>query len=78
MSLIRGTRLSDPDGWRRAIHSLPLAESKYLQELHGVLLKYAARWKENSLDSTKDNVEGGKAFVYNFRTGGCLLYDLET
>jgi translation initiation factor 2-alpha kinase 4 len=78
MSLIRGTRLSDPDGWRRAIQSQPLAERKYLQDLHGLLLKYASRWKENGQEGMKDSVEGGKAFVYNFRTGGCVLYDLDT
>ncbi|KAF2795299.1 Serine/threonine-protein kinase [Melanomma pulvis-pyrius CBS 109.77] len=78
MHLIRETRLSDPDGWRKAIQSLPLAERKYLQELHDLLLGYAAKWKEVSADGTGRSGEGGKAFVYNFRTGGCLLYDLES
>lgn len=78
MNLIRDTRLSDPDSWRRCIQSLPLAERKYLQELHDLLLSYAARWKEVSADGYGRSGEGGKAFVYNFRTGGCLLYDLES
>ena len=78
MGLIRETRLSDPDGWRKAIQSLPLAERKYLQELHDLLLGYAAKWKEVSADGNGRRGEGGKAFVYNFRTGGCLLYDLES
>ncbi|OCK81767.1 kinase-like protein [Lepidopterella palustris CBS 459.81] len=76
MDLVRETRLSDPDGWRRAIQSLPLADRKYLQDLHDLLLKYAAYWKEES--GTAKSGEGGKAFVYNFRTGGCLLYDLSS
>ncbi|ORY09929.1 kinase-like protein [Clohesyomyces aquaticus] len=78
MNLIRETRLSDPDGWRKAIQSLPIGDRKYLQDLHDLLLKYAARWKEVSADGAGRSGEGGKAFVYNFRTGGCLLYDLES
>ncbi|KAF2205134.1 kinase-like protein [Delitschia confertaspora ATCC 74209] len=77
MNLIRETRLSDPDSWRRCIQSLPLAERKYLQELHDMLLNYASRWKQASAEGNGRSGEGGKAFVYNFRTGGCLLYDLE-
>jgi translation initiation factor 2-alpha kinase 4 len=78
MNLIRETRLSDPDGWRRVIQSLPLVERKYLMELHDLLLGYAAHWKEASAEGAARSGEGGKAFVYNFRTGGCLMYDLES
>lgn len=78
MNSIRETRLSDPDGWRRAIQSVPMNERQYLHELHDVLLRYAARWKESLAEGSAHAGEGGKAFVYNFRTGGCLLYDLET
>jgi translation initiation factor 2-alpha kinase 4 len=79
LNLIRETRLSDPDGWRKAIQNLPMNERQYLHELHDLLSKYAARWKELVADGTvRNSVEGGKAFVYNFRTGSCLLYDLET
>ncbi|OAG09264.1 Serine/threonine-protein kinase [Paraphaeosphaeria sporulosa] len=78
MISIHETRLSDPDSWRRVIQNLPLAERKYLQELHDLLLKYAARWKEIVNEGSARSGEGGKAFVYNFRTGGCLLYDLES
>lgn len=77
MNSIHETRLSDPDSWRKVIQNLPLAERKYLQELHDLLLKYAARWKEIIMEGSAKSGEGGKAFVYNFRTGGCLLYDLE-
>jgi translation initiation factor 2-alpha kinase 4 len=77
MASIRDTRLSDPDSWRTAIQRLPIVERKYLQELHDLLLKYRARWFELKNEEGKGSGEGGKAFVYNFRTGGCLLYDLE-
>lgn len=78
MSSIRETRLSDPDSWRKVVQSLPLADRKYVQELHDLLLGYASKWKEFLADGTARSGEGGKAFVYNFRTGGCLLYDLES
>lgn len=76
MNLIRETRLSDPDSWRQAIQKMPIAERKYLQELHDLLLSYRARWQEAKNEEGKAGHEG-KAFVYNFRTMGCLLYDLE-
>lgn len=78
MNSIRETRLSDPDSWRRAIQSVPMVERKYLQELHDLLLGYAANWKEVVNEGSARSGEGGKAFVYNFRTGGCFLYDLES
>jgi translation initiation factor 2-alpha kinase 4 len=77
MSLIRETRLSDPDSWRKAIQSLRVEERKYMQELHDLLLGYASKWREDVSQGSSRGGEGGKAFVYNFRTGGCLLYDLE-
>ncbi|KAJ4324106.1 eukaryotic translation initiation factor 2-alpha kinase [Neodidymelliopsis sp. IMI 364377] len=83
MNSIRETRLSDPDSWRQAIQKLPIVERKYLQELHDLLLGYRARWKESKSEEGR-GVSGdsaaaeGKAFVYNFRTGGCLLYDLDS
>jgi translation initiation factor 2-alpha kinase 4 len=77
MNLIRETRLGDPDGWRKAIQSVPMNERQYLHELHDVLLRYGARWRESIAEGSTRSAEGGKAFVYNFRTGGCLLYDLE-
>ncbi|KAL5121750.1 eukaryotic translation initiation factor 2-alpha kinase [Pleosporales sp. CAS-2024a] len=78
MNLIRETRLSDPDSWRQAIQKMPIAERKYLQEVHDLLLKYRAHWNEMKHEEGRESGEGGKAFVYNFRTGGCLLYDLES
>lgn len=77
MNLIKETRLSDPDSWRSFIQKMPLAERKYLQELHDLLLGYRARWVEGKGNGDVGDAVG-KAFVYNFRTGGCLLYDLES
>jgi translation initiation factor 2-alpha kinase 4 len=78
MTMIRETRLSDPDSWRQAIQKMPIAERKYLQDLHDLLLKYKAQWTEVKNEEGRGSGEGGKAFVYNFRSGGCLLYDLES
>jgi translation initiation factor 2-alpha kinase 4 len=77
MTLIKETRLSDPDSWRYFIQKMPLAERKYLQELHDLLLGYRAKWLEEN-NSGGGGGEVGQAFVYNFRTGSCLLYDLGT
>ena len=77
MNLIKETRLSDPDSWRYFIQKMPLAERKYLQELHDLLLGYRAKWVEGKGNGDAEDAVG-KAFVYNFRTGGCLLYDLES
>lgn len=78
MTLIRETRLSDPDGWRKAIQSLPMVERQYVQDLHELLRSYAEDWKKTRSEGGGGEGGGGKAFVYNFRTGGCLLYDLES
>jgi translation initiation factor 2-alpha kinase 4 len=77
MTLIKETRLSDPDSWRYFIQKMPLAERKYLQELHDLLLGYRTKWLEGN-SSEGGSGEVGQAFVYNFRTGSCLLYDLGT
>lgn len=78
MKLIKETRLSDPDSWRHAIQSMPIAERKYLQDLHDLLLKYRTRWEAKKNEEGRGGGDVGKAFVYNFRSGGCLLYDLES
>lgn len=72
MELIRETRLSDPDGWRRVIQSVRLDERQYLQDVHGILDAYRKEWK----DKGGGGNEGRCVFVYNFRTGGVILYDL--
>lgn len=80
MNSIRETRLSDPDSWRQAIQKLPIVERKYLQELHDLLLGYRAKWREvrGEEGGKGSGVGDGKAFVYNFRTGGCFMYDLDS
>lgn len=63
---IRDTRLSDPDSWRKVIQNAPVAERKYLGQVHELLSDMA-----NEMKGTTRN-----AFIYNFRTGACIYYDL--
>lgn len=72
LDAIRDTRLSDPDSWRAVIQNAPLTERKYLAQVHELLQDLASEYAPG----------GGKehgshnAFIYNFRTGTCIYYDL--
>ncbi|KAE8446644.1 hypothetical protein EG329_011837 [Mollisiaceae sp. DMI_Dod_QoI] len=66
MELIRATKLSDPESWRQVTHSVPTAERRYIGEIHDLMNTLATQ----NRDSTRN------AFVYNFRTGKCIYYDL--
>lgn len=63
---IRETRLSDPESWRRCVQDAPLAERAYVADVLELIerfkVQYGARCR--------------KAFVYNYRTGSCVDYDL--
>ncbi|KAF2086978.1 Serine/threonine-protein kinase, partial [Saccharata proteae CBS 121410] len=71
LDLIRDTRLGDADSWRRVIQSVPLGERQYLQDVQQMLSQYAQAWREEGRQAEKR-----VAFVYNFRTGGMVMYDL--
>ena len=62
---LRGTRLSDPESWRKFIQSAPLAERQYLGHVHELL---------DDMASEAKNLRN--AFIYNFRTRACICYDL--
>lgn len=66
MDLIRETRLSDPDSWRKVSQSVPTSERRYIGEIHDLMKGMA----HNNKDITRN------AFVYNFRTGTCIYYDM--
>lgn len=68
---IRDTRLSDPDSWRSAIQKAPLTERKYLSQVYELLTDLASE------NRAKDSAERySNAFIYNYRTGSCVYYDL--
>ncbi|KAF3482395.1 serine/threonine-protein kinase GCN2 [Arthroderma uncinatum] len=69
---IRDTRLSDPDSWRNTIQSAPLVERKYLGNIHDLLLDLA-----NESITQDGTVKYTNAFIYNYRTGNCIYYDLK-
>ncbi|KAI4260276.1 MAG: hypothetical protein LQ352_000398 [Teloschistes flavicans] len=63
---IRETRLGDADSWKKFIQHAPAGERSYLQDLHGLLKTQAAKAKAGYRST----------FLYNFRTGSCIWYDL--
>ena len=63
---IRETRLGDADSWKKFIQHAPAAERAYLEDVHELLKNKAAKAKPGYRS----------AFLYNFRTGGCIWYDL--
>lgn len=65
--MIRETRLADPDTWKNVFNNAPMSERKYVREIHEMLLDMASQSKSNCPKN---------AFVYNFRTGTCIYYDL--
>lgn len=71
---IRNTRLADPDSWRNVIHRVQLSDRRYLQQVHELLLDLYNEGK-----NPQDGQEGyNNAFIYNYRTGLCIYYDLGT
>lgn len=68
MDLIRGTKISDYESWRKVEHAVTTSEKKYVRELHDQL----DTWR-----CTYEKKNGSRhSFIYNFRTGTCLYYDL--
>ncbi|GMF70165.1 unnamed protein product [Aspergillus oryzae] len=62
---------NDPESWRTVIQSAPLTERKYLSQVHELLVDLA---HENHVNDGADNFSN--AFIYNYRTGSCVYYDL--
>lgn len=68
MEMIRRTSLSDAESWRKVEHNVGTSEKKYVKEIHDMLKGWRWEWE------AKKGSE--HAFVYNFRTGRCIYYDL--
>lgn len=66
IELIRETKLSDPESWRKVTHAVSTTERRYIGEIHDLMTAFAQRNKEVNRH----------AFIYNFRTGLCIYYDL--
>ncbi|KAL2025032.1 hypothetical protein VTK56DRAFT_34 [Thermocarpiscus australiensis] len=68
MDMVKSTSLSDAESWRRVEHTVGTAEKKYVREIHDMLRQWRWEWEAKR--------GPGHAFVYNFRTGKCIYYDL--
>lgn len=68
LEAIRGARLSDSDSWKKVIQHESVGERLYLTQVQELLKGYKKEWLEG---------KGARvAGLYNFRTGGCIAYDL--
>jgi eukaryotic translation initiation factor 2-alpha kinase 4 len=66
--MVKETKLSDPESWKKLEQSVTNAEKRYVKEIHDLL----DTWR-----STYERKNGTQhAFLYNFRTGTCIYYDL--
>ncbi|KAF2425819.1 Serine/threonine-protein kinase [Tothia fuscella] len=70
LDLIHGVHLSDAEGWRRIIQGVSLADRQYIGQIQELLGKHKSEWVDNGEGKSK------VAFIYNFRTGHVVLYDL--
>jgi translation initiation factor 2-alpha kinase 4 len=70
VDIIRGARLSEPESWRKVVHSVPPGERDYIHQIHQLLDGFRKEWLEDSAEKCR------MAFVSNFRTGHVVLYDL--
>ncbi|CAL5871831.1 uncharacterized protein PFLUO_LOCUS6084 [Penicillium psychrofluorescens] len=72
LNSIRDTRLADPDSWRTVIQNAPLTERKYLSQVYELLTDLAAESRAGG----ESGQNYTNAFIYNYRTGSCVYYDL--
>jgi len=70
MDLIRGTCLSEVEGWRQVEQSVTNTERKYIREIHDELDNLRFKYQKKNGDGSRH------AFLYNFRSGNCVYYDL--
>lgn len=68
LDAMRDTRLFDQDSWRNLIQNAPLVERHYLGQVRDLLLDLSN--EEKAKDGTRN------AFIFNYRTGHCIYYDL--
>lgn len=66
LDLIRETRLSDVESWRRITREVTPSEREYVWQIHEVLDRFKMQYRDTNQI----------CFVYNFRTGKCIYYDM--
>ena len=70
MDLMRETCLSENESWKKVEHAVTKTEKNYIREIHDVLNTW--RWNYEAKGGARHS------FLYNFRTGNCVYYDLGT
>lgn len=68
LELLRETKLSDHESWRRMVQSAQLNERQYLMQVQEILAGWRKKWAEG--DGARE------ACLFNFRTGHCVYYDV--
>lgn len=68
LDLIQETSLSDGESWRKLEQSVTTTERHYVRDIRDMLTDWRSAWEQG---------EGSRhCFLYNFRTEGCIYYDL--
>jgi translation initiation factor 2-alpha kinase 4 len=68
LQLIADTSMSDPETWKKLEHSVTTTEKNYARDVHDQLSNWKWQW---------DQKNGPRhSFLFNFRTGTCIYYDL--
>jgi len=62
--------LSDGESWRRVVQTVPPNERDYVGQIQQLLERFRLGWVEDREGKCRS------AFLYNFRTGHVVLYDL--
>lgn len=68
LTLIQSTSLSNPDGWKKVEQGAGAGEKRYVRQIHEEL----SGWRGESEEKRCRH-----CFIYNFRTGRIIYYDLE-
>ncbi|KKF93306.1 Serine/threonine-protein kinase GCN2 [Ceratocystis platani] len=68
VQLVSETALSDAESWRRVEQAVPMNERSYMREVHATLEDFRSEFL---------HAQGSRhAFIFNFRTGLTIYYDL--
>lgn len=68
LTLIQSTPLSNVDGWKKVEQAAGAGEKKYVRQIYDEL----SEWRES-----EEEEKGPKhSFIYNFRTGRIIYYDV--
>lgn len=70
VEMIRQTKLSDTEGWRRVAQDANLSERQYVQEVWDLLKEFKLQYADPATG------QGRNCFLFNFRSGMMIMYDL--